>query len=90
METPLSGVRALPLISPDRLSADDRESLEHCRVIADWARNRGFLAILAPSAAAVGERTLAIYPENRPSKLTIEIREEPVPLNYGDNPLIDE
>jgi hypothetical protein len=36
-----------------------------------------------------GEVTLAIYPENRPRELRIEVHSENVPLNYGQDPFVD-
>lgn len=53
------------------LQSDERADLEACRVLADWARIQGYLALHAPSAAAEDERVLAIYPENLPARLDL-------------------
>ncbi|MDQ3607059.1 MAG: RES family NAD+ phosphorylase [Gemmatimonadota bacterium] len=88
---PRAGVHQhlLPPIEADRLVGDGDADLEHCRTLADWARQHGFLAIQAPSAAVEGELTLPIYPENRPRDLWIAVHAEPTPLNYGSDPFVD-
>ncbi len=79
----------LPPIEADRLVGDADADLEHCRTLADWARQHGYLAIQAPSAAVEGELTLPIYPENRPRDLRITVHAEPTPLNYGSDPFVN-
>jgi hypothetical protein len=82
--------RLLPPIDFARLTGDTDADLEHCRQIADWARRQGYLAILAQSAALASELVLAIYPENRPGDLRIDADSGPFPLNYGDDPFLDD
>ena len=43
------------------LVGDDPDDLEKCRVLADTARDQGYAAIIAPSAALEGEKILVIY-----------------------------
>jgi len=45
-------------VSERELTGDD---LSRCQEIADYARDAGFDAILAPSAALEGQRTIAIF-----------------------------
>jgi len=51
-------VRELLDVSESELTADD---LTRCQEIADYARDAGFDAILAPSAALEGQRTIAVF-----------------------------
>ena len=51
-------VRELLDVSESELTADD---LTLCQEIADYARDAGFDAILAPSAALEGQRTIAVF-----------------------------
>jgi RES domain-containing protein len=51
-------VREMLNVSERELTGDD---LSRCQEIADYARDAGFDAILAPSAALEGQRTIAIF-----------------------------
>lgn len=51
-------VREILGISERELTGDD---LTHCQQVAEYARNSGYDAILAPSAALDGQRTIAVF-----------------------------
>lgn len=74
--------RRLGIEIPD-ITSDSEEGIETCRAIADLARAEGYRAILAPSAAAAGERVLAIYLEGPPSGLRLREGEERTRLVPG-------
>lgn len=78
-----------PTVSPASLVGDTTEDLEACRTLADWARNEGYLGLHASSAADQDERVLAIYPENVPQQLDVQMTTVRLPLNYGDDPVLD-
>jgi hypothetical protein len=82
-------LRPPPDVALTALRGDREEDLEACRSLADWARGQGYLALLAPSAAAEDEQTLDIYPENRPARIELEVTDLRFPLNYGDDALLD-
>lgn len=44
-----------------RLTADGDRAYEHCRRLADQARQEGYTGLLVPSAAIAGEVNLVIY-----------------------------
>lgn len=70
---------------------DDEADRETCRRIADWARLRSFVAILAPSAASAGEQILVIYPDMHPaSSIDLDVGPDRLPINYGDGALLTE
>jgi RES domain-containing protein len=82
-------IRALYAASLEQITGDSDGDLERCHRIADAAREKGFRAILAPSAAQAGERVLVIYPEGRASDLRLRDGPDRVPVNYGMTPLVD-
>ena len=51
-------VREILEVSEHDLTGDD---LTHCQKIADYARDSGYDAIFAPSAALEGQRTIAVF-----------------------------
>jgi filamentous hemagglutinin len=67
-------------INSATLIGDDDTSLEACRSIADWARDQGFRAILAPSAATTGADNLMIYIEGPAASLLLEAGPDRIPL----------
>lgn len=78
-----------PSLEWSRLTGDASDDLEYCRELADWARQRGFLAIVCPSAARADGTNLVIYPENRPDELELRATDRIVPLNYGPDAFLD-
>jgi hypothetical protein len=72
----------------EALTGDAESDLEACRTLADRARLDGFRAMLAPSAAQVGERILAIYSEGRAADLWLREGVDRLPVNYGLTALI--
>lgn len=89
--SPTMGGHTLPAppLEWSRLTGDTSDDLEHCRELADWARQRGFLAILCPSAARADGTNLVIYPENRPDELELRATDRIIPLNYGPEAFLD-
>lgn len=73
-----------------RIAGDSEDDLEFCRTVADVARESGHYAILAPSAALPAGQALAIYPENRPDHIRIQLAAPRIELNYGPDPLLDD
>jgi RES domain-containing protein len=73
-----------------RVSGDTEDDLEFCRTIADTARESRHYGILAPSAAIPVGQILAIYPENRPDHIWINLAAPRVKLNYGPDALVDD
>jgi RES domain-containing protein len=72
-----------------RVVGDTEDDLELCRTVADAVREHGHYAIRAPSAAQAGGSVLAMYPENRPDHIRIQLAAPRLELNYGPDPLID-
>ena len=54
------------------LTGDTDQDIEQCRKLADELRAFGYAGILAPSAAARGEKNLMIYIDRRASSLVLE------------------
>lgn len=73
-----------------RIAGDSEDDLEFCRTVADAAREAGHYGILAPSAALRRGQILAIYPENRPDHIRIQLAAARIELNYGVDPLLDD
>lgn len=51
-------VREILDVGERELTGDD---LTHCQKVAEYARNSGYDAIFAPSAALEGQRTIAVF-----------------------------
>lgn len=69
-------------VDPIELTGNSDDSLEYCRTIADWARGKGYWAILSPSAALPVARNLNIYLSDSPEHLSIKSGKDRFPLNY--------
>ncbi len=67
-------------VTTDELCADTDDAIELCRSIATWARDQGYSAILAPSAALAGEHNLVIYVDGPPDRLHLEVGPDRIPL----------
>lgn len=61
----------IPIESPF-LTADDEESLEACKQLADSLRAQGYAGIIAPSAAKSGAKNLVIYFDGPAKNLEID------------------
>jgi RES domain-containing protein len=81
-------IRARYQTELDALTGDREADLEACRRLADRAREEGFRAVLAPSAAQAGERVLVIYAEGRAADLQLREGRDRLPVNYGPNALL--
>lgn len=81
-------VRAAFGISLEQLTGDGRSDLAMCRRVAWDAFRLGHRAILAPSAALEGERTLMLYVESQQGRLTVRNGPDRIPINYGPDPLL--
>jgi RES domain-containing protein len=74
-------LKELGINDRDLLDESD-ESMELCRVVADYARSRRNSAILSPSAAAKGEKNLSIYIDVGPAgDLTLDVGRDRIALN---------
>jgi RES domain-containing protein len=80
-------VRAELGIALDHLTGDTAADLAVCRRIAWDAVRTGHRAILAPSAAKKGERTLMLYVESERGRLAVSNGPDRIPINYGLDPL---
>jgi filamentous hemagglutinin len=76
-----AGTRRSLGISLARITGDEPADLDACRAVADWARGQGYRAVLAPSAAAKGGTTLAIYLEGPADELRLEAGQERIPID---------
>jgi RES domain-containing protein len=54
------------------LTGDSNQDVEQCRKLADELRSHGYVGILAPSAAAKGEKNLMIYIDGPASSVLLE------------------
>ena len=63
------------------LVGDDPDDLEKCRVLADTAREQGYAAIIAPSAAREGEKNLIIYIDRPAGNIQLDDGGKREPLN---------
>lgn len=62
------------------MTSDDEAALEHCRIIADVAREREYTSILAPSAAAREERNLMIYVDGPADLIELDVGGDRIPI----------
>jgi RES domain-containing protein len=69
-------------ISLATLAGDSEDDLESCRIVADLARLEGYDAILSPSAALAGARSLNLYIDGRAAHLRLMEGPDRYPLNY--------
>jgi RES domain-containing protein len=83
-----ASVRQAVGVDAGLLTGDEPHCLSTCRRLALTAVEEGYRAILAPSAAAPGERTLMIYPESHAGRLTLRNGPDRLPINYGSHPLL--
>jgi RES domain-containing protein len=60
-------------IQPEMLTGDGDDSLELCRAIADLARQRGYHAILSPSAALPTAYNLNLYFNGRADHYSLDV-----------------
>ncbi len=88
MAVPTAGSSQPPELDLERATGNDRDDLEACRRFADWARNHGFVGLLAPSAALRRERVLAVYPENAPRHIRLVESGDRFALNYGEDAIL--
>lgn len=71
-----------------RLTGNQAADRAICRRIAWDAVREGYRAILAPSAARRGERTLMLYVESQHGRLTTRNGPDRIPINYSPDPLL--
>lgn len=69
-------------VSLASLAGDTPAELEACRTTADLARQQGFNAILAPSAARPGEENLMVYIDGPAASYHFETGPDRIPLNH--------
>lgn len=62
------------------LTSDNRDELETCRTIADWARSEGYQGLLVPSAALAGHVNLVIYIDGPASNIDLDEGAERIAL----------
>jgi len=63
------------------LVGDDPDDLEKCRVLADTAREQGYVAIIVPSAARKGEKNLIVYIDGPAGDIQLDDGGKREPLN---------
>jgi hypothetical protein len=62
------------------LTGDKEKDLAKCRDLADIIRQAGNVGIIAPSAAAEGEKNLIIYIDGIAGRITLEDGGERIPI----------
>lgn len=75
-------------ISPSApfLTGDDPRDIEACRSLADSLRAQGFSGIVAPSAAAEGEKNLVIYIDGPARRVSLDVGHDRIPIRSdGDS-----
>jgi len=72
----------------EQLTGDTAADLALCHRVAWDALRCGHRAILAPSAAKKGERTLMLYVESDRGRLTVHNGPDRIPINHGPDPLM--
>jgi len=76
-------------ITLKQLRNDSPESIEQCRIIADWSRQQGYRAILTPSAAQKEAQNLIIFFEGPAERLELDEGGKRFPVNYSGKALLD-
>ena len=64
------------------LTGDTQADIRQCRTLAERARQFGYQALLAPSAALKGEKNLVIYIDGIAGNLDLKVGKIRTPLNY--------
>ena len=76
-------------ITLTHLRNDSADSIDRCRIIADWSRQQGFRCILTPSAALKEAQNLIIFFEGPAEHLELDEGSKRFPINYSKKALLD-